>query len=99
MLADLYHSLSPLIPDSVEDAVVCGSLLREYYVENGGGLGEFRGRGWGNGLMGDSTPEGNVFAITPAHKAVLSANGHEFSRDSNLAAARKALAAIAGLAA
>ena len=99
LLADPNYRLNPLttvrIPDGIDDATVRGSLLRDYDIEIGGGLGEFRGKAWRIGLMGDSARDRNVFALLSALEAILNANGYEVAYGSSLAAAQKALAAFA----
>ena len=99
LLADPDYRLNPLttvsIPDGIDDATVRGSLLREYDIEIGGGLGEFRGRAWRIGLMGDSARDRNVFALLSALESILNANGYEVAYGSSLAAAQKALASFA----
>ena len=99
LLADPDYRLNPLttvrIPDGIDDATVRGALLRDYDIEIGGGLGEFRGKAWRIGLMGDSARDRNVFALLSALEAILNANGYEIAYGSSLAAAQKALAAFA----
>ena len=48
-----YQLTSLLVPDGVNDAAMRGRLLHEYNVEIGGGLGQFQGRAWRIGLMGE----------------------------------------------
>jgi alanine-glyoxylate transaminase/serine-glyoxylate transaminase/serine-pyruvate transaminase len=60
------------IPDGVSDAEVRAKLLRDYDLEIGGGLGDFKGRAWRIGLMGASA--------TPRHVALcLEALGQALS--------------------
>ena len=98
LLADPDYRLNPLttvgIPDGIDDATVRSSLLREYDIEIGGGLGEFRGKAWRIGLMGDSARDRNVLALLSALETILNANGYEVAYGSSLAAAQKALAAF-----
>ena len=100
LLADPDYRLNPLttvrIPDGIDDATVRGSLLRDYDIEIGGGLGEFRGKAWRIGLMGDSARDRNVFALLSALESILNANGYEVAYGSSLAAAQVALANFAG---
>ncbi len=67
LLAEEGHRLNPLttisIPEGIEDAKVRRTLLNEYDIEIGGGLGEFAGKAWRVGLMGESAREKNVFAL------------------------------------
>ena len=56
----------------VDDATVRGKLLRDYKLEIGGGLGDFKGRAWRIGLIGASA--------TPRHVSLcLEAHGHSLS--------------------
>ena len=50
------------IPEGVSDAEVRSKLLRDYDLEIGGGLGDFKGKAWRIGLMGASA--------TPRHVAL-----------------------------
>ncbi len=96
LLADPQYRLNPLttvrIPDGIDDATVRGSLLRDYDIEIGGGLGEFRGKAWRIGLMGDSARDRNVFALLSALESILNTNGYEVAYGSSLAAAQLSLA-------
>lgn len=57
------------IPEGVDDATVRAKLLRDYNLEIGGGLGDFKGKAWRIGLMGASA--------TPRHVSLcLEALGH-----------------------
>ena len=51
------------IPEGLDDMTVRRTLLREYSIEIGGGLGEFAGRVWRVGLMGESSKAENVLAL------------------------------------
>ena len=85
--------MSKLVRENgIDDATVRGSLLRDYDIEIGGGLGEFRGKAWRIGLMGDSARDRNVFALLSALESILNANGYEVAYGSSLAAAQLALA-------
>ena len=99
LLADPEYRLNPLttvsIPNGIDDATVRSSLMRDYDIEIGGGLGEFRGKAWRIGLMGDSARDRNVFALLSALETILNANGYEVAYGSSLAAAQKALATFA----
>ena len=97
LLANPDYRLNPLttvrIPGGIDDATVRGSLLRDYDIEIGGGLGEFRGKAWRIGLMGDSARDRNVLALLSALETILNANGYEVAYGSSLSAAQKSLAA------
>jgi alanine-glyoxylate transaminase/serine-glyoxylate transaminase/serine-pyruvate transaminase len=54
------------IPDGVEDASVRRHLLKEYGIEIGGGLGDFKGKAWRIGLMGESSRKNNVLLLLAA---------------------------------
>ena len=99
LLADPDYRLNPLttvrIPDGIDDAQVRAALLNEYAIEIGGGLGEFRGKAWRIGLMGDSARDRNVLALLSALEQLLNENGYEVAFGSSLAAAQKAIAAHA----
>ena len=96
LLADPDYRLNPLttvgIPQGIDDAQVRSALLKDYGIEIGGGLGEFRGKAWRIGLMGDSARDRNVLALLSALEQILNANGYEVAYGSSLAAAQKALA-------
>ena len=96
LLADPDYRLNPLttvrIPDGIDDAKVRAALLNDYAIEIGGGLGEFRGKAWRIGLMGDSARDRNVLALLSALEQILNVNGYEVAFGSSLAAAQRALA-------
>ncbi len=100
LLADPQYRLNPLttvkIPDGIDDAQVRGALLRDYDIEIGGGLGEFRGKAWRIGLMGDSARDRNVFALLSALETILNGSGYEVAYGSGLAAAQRELAVFTG---
>jgi len=95
LLADENHRLNPLttaaIPDGIEDAAVRRTLLTNHNIEIGGGLGDFRGKAWRIGLMGDSAREANVFALLSALEMTLSGMDFEVAQGASLAAAQRAL--------
>lgn len=96
LLADPDYRLNPLttvrIPEGIDDAQVRATLLSDYSIEIGGGLGEFRGKAWRIGLMGDSARDRNVLALLSALEQILNENGYEVAFGSSLAAAQRALA-------
>jgi len=73
----LNQLISVYIPEGVVDTDVRRSLLYDYGIEIGGGLGEFAGKVWRFGLMGESSKEINVLALLSALEAVLPVNGYE----------------------
>ncbi len=96
LLAEEGHRLNPLttvsVPDGVEDAKVRRTLLNEHDIEIGGGLGEFAGKAWRIGLMGESARERNVFALLSALETILHKEGYEVAFGASLSAAQRAIA-------
>ncbi len=96
LLADPEYRLNPLttvqIPDGIDDATVRSTLLNDHGIEIGGGLGEFRGKAWRIGLMGDSARDRNVLALLSALEQILNDSGYEVAYGSSLAAAQRAIA-------
>ena len=96
LLAEEGHRLNPLttvsIPEGIEDAKVRRRLLNDYDIEIGGGLGEFAGKAWRIGLMGESARERNVFALLSALESILSKEGYEVAFGASLSAAQRAIA-------
>jgi alanine-glyoxylate transaminase/serine-glyoxylate transaminase/serine-pyruvate transaminase len=96
LLAEEGHRLNPLttvsVPEGIEDAKVRRALLNDYDIEIGGGLGEFAGKAWRIGLMGESARERNVFALLSALETLLHKEGYEVAFGSSLSAAQRAIA-------
>ena len=90
------HRLSQItlvwIPDGIEDAEVRGRLLRGHVIEIGAGLGDFAGRVWRIGLMGESSKKGNVITLLSALEKILPEMGYEIAVGSGVKAAEDALA-------
>ena len=63
------------IPEGAEDLKVRQTLLRDFGIEIGGGLGELAGKVWRVGLMGHSCRPKNVFLFLAALETVLKAQG------------------------
>lgn len=63
------------IPEGVDDAAVRATLLKEFDLEIGAGLGTLAGRTWRIGLMGHSSRPRNVFTCLSALESVLSRQG------------------------
>jgi len=59
------------IPDGVDDRMVRQTLLRDYNIEIGGGLGPLAGRIWRIGLMGCSSTRQNVMWLLDALEEIL----------------------------
>ncbi len=79
------------IPEGVDDVEVRARLLREFNIEIGKGLGEFDGRVWRFGLMGESSrPDYVLFALS-ALESILPRVGYEIAPGASVAAASRAL--------
>jgi alanine-glyoxylate transaminase/serine-glyoxylate transaminase/serine-pyruvate transaminase len=63
------------IPAKADDLKVRKTLLKDFGLEIGGGLGEFAGKIWRVGLMGHSSSRRNVFLFLSALETVLKAQG------------------------
>lgn len=59
------------LPDGMDDAAVRTRLLNEYNIEVGGGLGQFAGKIWRIGLMGESSNANYVNTLTAALKEIM----------------------------
>ena len=81
------------IPEGIDDQAVRASLLRDYHIEIGRGLGDFAGRVWRVGLMGDSSKSEYVLALLSALESILSNSGYAVTVGSGVGAASKSLAA------
>jgi len=79
-LADPDHQLPMLnavaAPEGVDEAAVRKRLLDEYGIEFGGGLGEFKGKAWRIGLMGESASERHVTSALSALETILRGSGN-----------------------
>jgi alanine-glyoxylate transaminase/serine-glyoxylate transaminase/serine-pyruvate transaminase len=79
-LADPDHQLPMLnavaAPEGVDEAAVRKRLLDEYGIEVGGGLGEFKGKAWRIGLMGESASERHVTSALSALETILRGSGN-----------------------
>ena len=98
LLADPEYRLNPLttavVPEGVDDAAVRRTLLNDYSIEIGGGLGDLRGKTWRIGLMGDGARETNVFSLLSALEMTLSGLGYEVAHGASLSAAQRDLASF-----
>lgn len=59
------------IPEGIDESKVRISLLHDYNIEIGAGLGELVGKVWRIGLMGYSSSEENIYACVNALKEIL----------------------------
>jgi len=63
---------SVYLPESVQDeGVIRQQLLEQYDIEVGGGLGDFAGKIWRIGIMGESCTKNHVNLLTGALKELL----------------------------
>lgn len=79
-------------PRGVEDAAMRRSLLQDYDVEVGGGLGAFKGKAFRIGLMGHSARPQHVLTCLAALEQVLSRQGAQVDIGAALPAASAELA-------
>lgn len=59
------------VPDGVDDATGRRTLLSDYGIEIGGGLGDFKGKAWRIGLMGQAACKRNVTLLLSALREML----------------------------
>lgn len=75
LLAQQGHRLPQLTsfawPDGVDEGKLRARLLEEHGIEVGGGLGEFQGRAWRVGLMGEGATHENVDRLLAAIDELL----------------------------
>ena len=84
---------SVLIPEGIDDASLRSSLLNDFNLEIGAGLGALAGRTWRIGLMGYASNSANVIACLSALEAVLAGQGYSLPTGAGIHAARQQLAA------
>ena len=80
------------IPEGVDDAEVRARLLSEYNIEIGKGLGQFDGKVWRFGLMGESSRADYVLFALSALEAILPTVGYEVAPGAAVSAASRTLA-------
>jgi alanine-glyoxylate transaminase/serine-glyoxylate transaminase/serine-pyruvate transaminase len=78
---------SVLIPEGVQDAAVRSLLLKEFNIEIGGGLGDFKGKAWRIGLMGESSTRNNVLLVLSALEYALTKQGFKLKAGAAVEAA------------
>jgi alanine-glyoxylate transaminase / serine-glyoxylate transaminase / serine-pyruvate transaminase len=78
LLAQESHRLPQLTafawPDGVDEADLRARLLEQHGIEVGGGLGDFAGRAWRVGLMGEGATHPNVDRLLAAMDDLLEAS-------------------------
>lgn len=80
------------IPAGVDDKAVRTTLLADYGLEIGAGLGAAAGKVWRIGLMGSAATKANVFTCLSALEDVLARQGVELEAGKAIAAARAVFA-------
>jgi alanine-glyoxylate transaminase/serine-glyoxylate transaminase/serine-pyruvate transaminase len=78
------------IPDGVDDAKVRNHLLDEFNIEIGSGLGEFKGKVWRIGLMGQNSRPDVVMTFLGALEQCLISQGCRINPGAGIAAANRA---------
>ena len=95
LLADPDYRLNSVtavvVPDGVDEARIRRTLLDDYSIEIGGGLGSLAGKIIRIGLMADSCWPSSVFTCLSALEDALLQQGFEVARGEGLAAAQRAL--------
>ncbi len=81
------------IPAGVDDAAVRSTLLKDYELEIGAGLGVMAGKVWRFGLMGHASNSRNILVCLGALDDVLGRMNAPIQRGVAVAAAHKVLAA------
>lgn len=81
------------IPDGVDDVAGRKRLLTDFGIEIGGGLGDFKGKAWRIGLMGQNSRPACVLLVLAAMEAVLAGLGAKIEPGAGVAAAERAYAA------
>jgi len=80
------------IPEGVDDDLVRGLLLEEDSIEIGKGLGDFAGRVWRIGLMGESSKKEYVLMLLSAMEGILPKAGYEVAVGEAVSAASRVYA-------
>jgi alanine-glyoxylate transaminase/serine-glyoxylate transaminase/serine-pyruvate transaminase len=80
------------IPDGVNDLAVRQQLLARFGIEIGGGLGDFKGKGWRIGLMGYNSRPAIVLLFLGALEQCLMEQGCKITPGASVAAANVAYA-------
>lgn len=78
------------VPAGIDEAKVRSTLLNDYGIEIGAGLGPLAGQIWRIGLMGAASNKRNVFILLNALENILAQQQHPVDRGSALSAAQAA---------
>jgi len=84
--------LAVRVPEGVNDARVRSSLLNEFGVEIAGGLGEYAGKMWRIGIMGNSATNENLLLFLDALETLLAREGGAPASGAAVAAANRVYA-------
>lgn len=84
------------IPTGVDDLTVRKRLLTEFGIEIGGGLGDFKGKVWRVGLMGQNSRPAAVFTVLAALEQCLRGVGVKGTPGAGVAAAEDVYAGAKG---
>ena len=96
LATDPGYQLNPITvvnaPDGVNEADVRARLLNDFDIEVSGGLGEFRGRVWRVGMMGNGARETSALALLSALEVILGDMDYEVAYGASVAAAQRSFA-------
>ncbi len=96
LATDPDYQLNPITvvnaPEGVNEADVRARLLNDFNIEVSGGLGEFRGRVWRVGMMGNGAREASVLSLLSALEVILGDMDYEVAYGASVAAAQRRFA-------
>ena len=96
LATDPDYQLNPITvvnaPEGVNEAEVRARLLNDFDIEVSGGLGEFRGRVWRVGMMGNGARETSVLSLLSALEVILGDMDYEVAYGASVAAAQRSFA-------
>lgn len=78
-----------LMPEGIDSDKVRQSLLNDWRIETGGGLGPFKGKAIRIGLMGYSSQAANVLLVLSALEQILLKHGYETPTSAGVSAANR----------
>ncbi len=82
------------IPEGVDDDFVRSTLLNEYNIEIGKGLGDLSGKVWRIGLMGESSKKAHVLALLNGLGDILPNTGFNVDKNTAMRSAEAIYAAV-----
>ncbi len=82
------------IPEGIDDAAVRKMMLTEFGIEIGGGLGEFKGKAWRIGLMGQNSRPNAVYQVLSGLEHCLRHQGSRVEPGVGVAAAETVYAGL-----